>query len=173
VTAHDQYRVVFDLTQKSFEWWFPACGLVFVAIGGVFLWFRRTLNWPLKRSRKIALYFVIGFGAFWSVVTFLSTFREYVALHSAYHHSQFSVVEGHVSNFRPMPYEGHQLECFSVQAQTFCYSDYVVTAGFNNSASHGGPIREGISVRVSYIAKTIVRLEVKSDEMSSGIPKTD
>jgi hypothetical protein len=167
--AHDQYRVAFDLYQKAFQWWFPACGLVFVAIGGVVLWLRRTINWPLPRSRKIAVYLVIGFGALWSGVTFLSTFKEYVALHTAYRRSQFSVVEGRVSNFRPMPYEGHQDECFSVQSQTFCYSYFEVTAGFNNSASHGGPIHDGLPVRVSYIGNKIVRLEVGSDTPPSSL----
>jgi hypothetical protein len=38
VIAHDQYRVLFDLSQKSYEWWFPTFGLTFVAIGmGVLL----------------------------------------------------------------------------------------------------------------------------------------
>src|SRR5689334_21528282 len=110
---------------------------------------------------------MIGFACLWSGVAFSTTFREYVALHSAYGRSQFSVVEGRVTNFRPMPHEGHQPECFSVQSQTFCYSDYEVTAGFNNSTSHGGPIRDGLPVRVSYICKTIVRLEVRSDALPS------
>jgi hypothetical protein len=161
VIAHDQYRVIFDLYQKGFEWWFPAYGLLFVLVGGVFVWLGRSKNWP--RSRSFFGYFMIGFACLWSGVTFSSMFREYVALRSAYRHSQFSVVEGRVTAFRPMPYQGHQLECFSVEAQTFCYSDYVVTAGFNNSASHGGPIREGLPVRVSYIGNTIVRLEVPSN----------
>jgi hypothetical protein len=72
-----------------------------------------------------------------------------------------------------MPYEGHQDECFSVQAQTFCYSDYEVTAGFNNATSHGGPIREGLPVRVSYIGNTIVRLEVRSDALPSAAERTE
>jgi hypothetical protein len=96
---------------------------------------------------------------------FSTTFHEYTALRSAYRRSQFSVVEGRVTNFRPMPYDGHQDECFSVQSQTFCDSDYVVTPGFNNSASHGGPIHEGLPVRISYVGNTIVRLEVESDTL--------
>jgi hypothetical protein len=55
----------------------------------------------------------------------------------------------------------------------FCYSDYEVTAGFNNSASHGGPIREGLPVRVSYIGNTIVRLEVSNDSLPSDEHKAD
>src|SRR5205085_2302526 len=36
-----------------------------------------------------------------------------------------------------------------------------------NSASHGGSIREGLPVRVSYIDNAIVRLEVRSDALPS------
>ena len=164
--ADNQYRVAFDLFQKGYQWWFPACGLIFVAIGGVLVWLGRAMNW--QPSRRFAGYFMIGFAFLWSELVFSTTFREYTALRSAYRRSQFSVVEGRVTNFRPMPYQGHQDECFSVQSQTFCYSDYAVTAGFSNSASHGGPIREGLPVRVSYIGTTIVRLEVRSNALPSS-----
>lgn len=68
----------------------------------------------------------------------------HAGLRSAYRNGEFSLVEAVVTNFHLMPYEGHQDGCFSVQSDTFCYSDFVVTAGFNNSASHGGTIREGL-----------------------------
>jgi hypothetical protein len=55
-----------------------------------------------------------------------------------------------------------------VQSETFCYSDYGITAGFNNSTSHGGPTREGLPVRVSYIGNTIVRLEARKDALPSA-----
>jgi hypothetical protein len=163
VTTPDQYRVVFDLSQKGFQWWFPAFGLIFAVIGGVFIWLGRRYQWPPRRS--LVGYFMVGFSCLWSGLAFVTTFPEYLNLRSAYRHGQFSVVEGTVTDFRPMPYEGHQDECFSVQSETFCYSDYVVTAGFNNSASHGGPIRDGLPVRVSFVANTIVRLEVRSDAL--------
>jgi hypothetical protein len=161
----DQYRVVFDLSQKGFQWWFPAFGLIFVVVGGVTIWLGKRNDWP--RSRSFAGYFMVGFACLWSGLTFSTTFGEYFHLRSAFRRSQFSVVEGRVTSFRPMPYEGHQDECFSVRSQTFCYSDYGVTAGFNNSASHGGPIREGLPVRVSYVGNTIVRLEIRSDALPS------
>jgi hypothetical protein len=59
-----------------------------------------------------------------------------------------------------MPYEGHDQECFSVHSQRFCYSDYHVTPGFHNTASHGGPIRAGIPVRVAYSGPVILRLDI-------------
>lgn len=170
--AHDQYRVAFDLYQKGYEWWFPAFGLIFVVIGAALVWLGRAMNW--QRSRRSVGYFMIGFACLWSGLTFSTTFGQYTSLRSAYRRSQFSTVEGRVTNFRPMPYQGHQDECFSVQSQTFCYSDYVVTAGFNNSASHGGPVREGLPVRVSYIGNTIVRLEVANNSpTTSNAAKSD
>jgi hypothetical protein len=59
-----------------------------------------------------------------------------------------------------MPYGGHADEKFTVNGATFSYSDYSVTAGFNNTKSHGGPIDEGKRVRVTHLGNIIVRLEV-------------
>ena len=164
--TQDQYRVVFDLSQKGFQWWFPAFGLAFAVVGCGIIWWGRRQRWPF--SSRFVGYFMLGFSCLWSGFVFTTTFSEYSELHSAYRQGQFSVVEGDVTNFRPMPYEGHQDECFSVQSETFCYSDYGVTAGFSNAASHGGPILEGLPVRVSYIGNTIVRLEVRSDALPSA-----
>lgn len=52
------------------------------------------------------------------------------------------------------------MESFNVNGVKFEYSDYVITPGFNNAASKGGPIKEGLPVRISYIDGTILKLEV-------------
>jgi len=79
-----------------------------------------------------------------------------------------SAVEGIVTNFHPMPYEGHEDECFSVHLHRFCYSDYVAVPGFRNTASHGGPIRPGIDVRVTYLGAAILRLEIAKADMPTS-----
>jgi hypothetical protein len=71
----------------------------------------------------------------------------------------YEVVTGKIEHFRPMPYEGHPAESFSVAGHTFTYSDYVDTQCFNNTASHGGPIREGLFVRIAYTDNCILRIE--------------
>lgn len=102
----------------------------------------------------------------------LVTLGVTVALHrdqtndalEAFQAGQYREVEGPVEDFDPMPFEGHKPECFSVKGIRFCYSDYVIAPGFRNTASHGGPIRSGLLVRVDYINtgshNTILRLEV-------------
>jgi hypothetical protein len=156
----DQYRVVFDASQKPFQWWLLAIGLTLGLVGAGILWWGHRNKWTLKQM--FIGYFMLGFACLWSGLVLSSMLPEYLKVRSALRHGTFSVVEGRVTNFRPMPYEGHQDECFSVSSQTFCYSDYGVTAGFNNSTSHGGPIQDGLPVRVSYIDGIIVRLEVKA-----------
>jgi hypothetical protein len=47
-----------------------------------------------------------------------------------------------------------------VHGVRFQYSDYVITAGFNNTSSHGGPIREGLPVRIWYLDGEILRLDI-------------
>ena len=68
--------------------------------------------------------------------------------------------EGTVSDFHPMPYSGHSYETFAVNGVRFSYSDYVLIPCFNNTASHGGPIREGQQVRIAYSGKCILKLEI-------------
>jgi hypothetical protein len=66
-----------------------------------------------------------------------------------------------------MPYEGHSYEEFRVGSVQFSYSDYQDRPGFNQSSSHGGPIREGLRVRIAYSdncnewPKSILKLEVQ------------
>src|SRR5262249_53200494 len=108
----NQYRVVFDVSQKPFEWWFPAFGLIFVLIGGAMIWWGRRNRWP--SWRMFVPYFMVVFACIWSAIAVGTMLPEYLRLQSAAKENKFSVVEGKVTDFRPMPYEGHTSECFSV-----------------------------------------------------------
>ena len=74
------------------------------------------------------------------------------------------VAEGVVENFHPMPASGHDTERFTVAGQRFAYSDYEETGGFNNTSSHGGAIKAGLPVRITYVQSSygnvIVKLEI-------------
>lgn len=77
-----------------------------------------------------------------------------------YLNGKYAVAEGTVSNFHPMPSSGHGEETFSVNGVRFSYSDYVIVPCFNKTASHGGPMHEGLRVRIAYSGNCILRLEV-------------
>jgi hypothetical protein len=159
-----EYRVVFDVSTAGYKAWnFALVGLVFSLVGISVVAFRHKLGgWWLTHptASKLFAFFFLGFAVLWSSVSFVVTYRDYRTLLTAERTNALHVVEGVVSTFNPMPATGHSMERFCVAADCFTYSDFVISAGFNNTTSHGGPIRKGLAVRVSHLGNTIAKLEV-------------
>ena len=154
------YIVVFDIRRVDFMTpSYEATGLIVVLTAIVFLVVRRSL---VGRLGVVLSYAILGFVATWTSVVWISTYREYQAASTALNDGRAAVVEGQVSQFEPMPVTGHTLESFCVEGHCFSYADSVSSIGFHNTSSHGGPIKSGLSVRVSYVGNTILRLEVAS-----------
>ena len=151
------YTVIFDITQSGYRQWpFAAAGLI-VATGGGLLFFSQRFS---PRPPGIFPFLFIGFAMVWTLTTFVGTFRDYSDLISDFRDGRCEVTEGVVSDFHPMPYSGHEMEWFVVDGKRFEYSDFIVSPGFNNTASHGGPILQGVYVRVHHCGIDIARLEI-------------
>lgn len=165
------YTTVFDVTQVGFrQWTFPAFGLIFIVIGLVLptLLKHRVLRSPIPGMDKWFPPIWLGFAIIWTVTSFISTFGEYRRAVAAMRDNRAQIVEGVVTQFKPMPYIGHSMESFTVQGVKFEYSDYVAAAGFNQTASHGGPIHEGLPVKIWYDHGQILRLDVKNPESETS-----
>ena len=89
-----------------------------------------------------------------------NSYTNHETIAASLKNGHYQSIEGLVGNFVPMPYEGHSQESFVVSGKRFAYSDYIATAGFHQTASHGGPIRQGLPVRIAYTGNLILRLEV-------------
>ncbi len=158
-----KYKVVFDVAQVGFkDWSFSAFGLIFIVIGVGMLIYR----WknPAKDSTfrtRIFPYAFTAFACFWTATSFWATYSGYSHLRNALHNGKYTIVEGTVTDFVPMPYTGHAMEKFNVNGHHYEYSDFVVVAGFNNTQSHGGPIRQGLKVRIADVGGQIARLEIE------------
>ena len=167
--ADPNYYTVFDLAQAGYRnWWFPASGLIFVFIGSLLVfapdWMQKLLPYGFQgRARRLFSWFFFVFALLLTGTSIVGTYGQYLSLRQVEGDGRFKVVEGEVRSFRPMPYSGHAYESFEVGGVAFHYSDYEVTPGFNNTASHGGPIREGLPVRITYYGNTILRLEIRTD----------
>jgi hypothetical protein len=114
---------------------------------------------------------MVMFGPIFTIVVYNSQSSMWADWRSAYERGAYSTVEGVVHDFKPMPYEGHQDECFWVKNQKFCYSDYIVRPGFRQSTSHGGPIREGLPVRIDYYNGQILRLDVAAASLTPEVQR--
>ena len=158
------YVTVFDISRQQFEWWWPAIGLLILAVGILSIKF--VSRWPGQNNAKIVGWCMVAFGPFFTYVVYNSQVSMWADWRSVYEREAYSTVEGIVRDFKPMPYEGHQDECFWVRDEKFCYSDYLVQPGFRRSASHGGPIREGLPVRIAYYRGQILRLDVREDSLA-------
>lgn len=160
------YTTVFDIALEGYTaWWGPAVGLGFAAIGAVFvlkpeLLGRLKPSYPTGPIRRVVSWIWFLFPLTWTIIVFSATFGDYERGLSALKNGKASVVEGPVTNFVPMPYAGHAQEHFTVSGQRFSYSDYSMASSFHNSASYGGPIHEGLQVRITYVGNSILRLEI-------------
>ena len=119
--THHAIRHALRNHAKTIQWWFPAFGLIFVLIGTSLVWIGR--RWASQKQAKVTGYFMLAFASLWVLIAFRSAFSSYRQSVEAYRNGNYAVVEGQVENFHPMPYEGHQDECFSVRSERFCYSD--------------------------------------------------
>jgi len=157
-----EYRVAFDVAEAGCRyWWFPVSGLALLTVGLLRLRHQRRHPDPSRsRWRRVEPAAMVAFGVLITISSFGATYGEYRQLVAALEHRDFTVVEGVVHNFVPMPYEGHADESFDVAGHHYEYSDFMVTEGFNNTQSHGGPIRDGLRVRIADVGGRIARLEI-------------
>jgi hypothetical protein len=161
------FKTVFDVGSEGYStWWFAAPGVLLVCIGvaSVFKPMLMSMVSPADsvwgRPRTIFSWFFLTFALVWTLGSFAATYRDYQAALSALSNRKYRVVEGSVADFVPMPVAGRAKERFVVRGVRFSYSDSIVTPGFHRTASHGGPIRQGLHVRVTYFGNLILRLEV-------------
>lgn len=165
-----EYVTVYQISERSTDWLFALAGVAPLIVGVVIIAGKRRFHW--KRPHWLMPVFACGFGFLWLCTAGVSVLHEDFQAISAYRRGDYQIVEGKVTDFQPMPYEGHTDECFSVRDKRFCYSDYEIAPGFRNTASHGGPIHTGLQVRIAYSGDTILRLEVPKGQALSPAEST-
>ena len=125
---------------------------VSVLVGGVAVCFG-------IRTRKfmpvlVGLVFA-GFFTTWAVIGYR---RQWQLIQSA-RAGVYQVVEGAVTDFHPRPPDGKGIEHFTVAGVQFKYLAGTQGVGFDQDATVGGPIREGLRVRIAHRDRRIIKLE--------------
>lgn len=167
-------RVVYDILDQQFGGW----SFLFVAVClGVFVFvlslatqygvFPSTLG-RSKNMTAITGYvtalFILIFGML-GVFTSYQTFSGYKALRAA---EVDAVVEGCIEDFSPKITRSRgELESFSVDGRRFVYSGGQTNTGFQQTVAEGGPMREGLYLRVHYYGNVILKLEIVAEECKS------
>lgn len=159
-SGEDKYVTVFDVSREGFVHWLPAyLGVGFaLAIAAILVYVLKKEKHSVRNVVVMVSAFI--FICFWLFAVTGDQLSDYSALISAYKKGACEKVEGTVTDFDPMPYGGHKQESFNVNGKKFSYSEFTVEAGFNKTASHGGPIREGLHVRIWHKDGEIARLDI-------------
>jgi hypothetical protein len=126
--------------------------LVFIGYGIAVVNFFSDKSKGRNRSYNIGFGLVFGtFALFFGINTIPHNFSTFAESKSVYNSKAYTVMEGVVENFDPMPYSGHRDETFTLNGVKFSYSVYDNSYyGFNTTKSHGRPIRQGKRFRLSY-----------------------
>ena len=140
-------------------------GFILIAIAFALIQIGR--KWPTQGRVKLVGWGLLVFGLLFTCLAWYGTYSYYHRSVEAYRTGNYFIVEGPVEDFHPMPYEGHQDECFRVRNQRFCYSDFIIQPGFHQSAAYGGPIRGGFPVRIAYYEGQILRIAIRADSVPS------
>ncbi len=160
------YEMYYDAALYGFTAWTSVLiTLPFVA-AVIFLFSKPTSYWGApKVSAKLIngfRYFYLCMTLFFLITSLSETYSNYLLYKNYVENNEFQVVEGVVTNFQPYV-ERRSPEEFCVNDVCFKFRDYLTTWGFNQNASDGGPIHEGLQVRIAYVEgeeNIIVRLEI-------------
>ena len=164
-----KYRLVYDAATANYEAGsLFGIGIALTIITAAFLFFPKLRSLLFLGQKFGTAYygFMFIFAFLFTAISSSATYSTHSKISQAASTNSCKIVEGAVQDFVPMPDSGKPRESFKVQKLKFEYSDYVFNGGFNNSQSHGGPMAEGLSVRICYVASTksrtniIARLEI-------------
>lgn len=182
--------LVYDFFDDGLQdWWFPAFGLVFVAIGWLMVRYMPRLMSHGRRGfvfwyARIFTWIWFGGAVVFTVVSFGAIIAVFLILRHDYSDGRFEVVEGPVESYRAATAGSDDRESYVVGDWRFSYSDFDAFPGYHKTRRRGSPIDEGVYVRISHVNGAIVRLEVERsaveraagrpvDPIQSFLPSTD
>lgn len=160
------YHVVFDAASQDYVAWKNALPLAGFSVVSMLLWALLSGRRIREETQKIRVYrnlckVVAVFGAVGTSVIIGFTWCNFIELRSALKNGAFDEVEGVVNDFVPEGMDGHPMEKFRVGAVSFRYSSSDISSAFHQTRAQGGPIREGLHVRIATVNGAIARLEIE------------
>jgi hypothetical protein len=163
--THVDYQLVFDAVRHGYTTWraaiLPACIAMVATLLSVLVRSESPSQERESARRYRALTGLVGALAGLGCVAMLAhTWRDYAKLRTALRNGTYLLVEGRVTDFVPERRDGHPIEMFRVGDAQFEYSTSDITSAFHWTAGQGGPIRDGVSVRIADVDGAIARLEI-------------
>lgn len=144
-----KFQVVFDSTKTVADWWlwYSPLLLIFAIMAAYILHFL----WKTRRERftyRPLLILILVLMAV-EVATHLAVY--WVPYHNNFYYvGPYQIVEGTVENYQFTTKSASNVERFRVKGVSFAYANHGLPQCFHKTAKDGGPIRQGLVVRISY-----------------------
>lgn len=164
-----EYRVVFDILDVGYSGWHVAMipAMVGAGFGLATFWSHRIRRRDTSASRireGVILGAATLIAGVVALVIIAVSFTEHRHLREARRRGDGAISEGVVSDFVPEQPNGHPRESFAVGSRRFSYSSSDITSGFHWTAGRGGPIKEGMRVRIADIDGSIIQKWLRNFE---------
>jgi hypothetical protein len=160
-TSVTVFKTVFDLASRGYTgWWFALPGLFMAYVGHLVATGQLPKKRPgnpilprLPRRESSPWIFPLVIIAL-TLLLLGFTYRQYRTGAMSLKEGKYKIVEGPVTDFTFS--DRARDEKFTVAGKRFSYSHDYQFLGYHA----GGPIHEGLYVRISYVRNTILRLEI-------------
>jgi hypothetical protein len=152
-------KIVFDSTSSEARWilwsWPVVLAAVLVVLSALWV---AVINW--KRGLRLRT-----FGIGLTLLLILTVWFRYSYYHWIFFtqyldSGPYQSVEGPVENYLATPGKVVNFEQFTVNGVRLGYGSLGMPKCFSHPAANGGPIREGLPVRITYHGNCIVKLEI-------------
>jgi hypothetical protein len=155
-----EYVTIFDVSQSGYKyWWFDLATMLLIS---VFIYFYVKNRKSPSGNFERAAYWL--FPALLVFLAIIPMHLDHYFLKQALLEGRCEMEEGPVTGFVPQTANlGSKSEKFEVNGTRFRYSYNEFTSGFNQTWVFGGPIRDGLKVRIFYLPNNqnkIAKLEV-------------
>jgi hypothetical protein len=154
------YHVVFDISRRGPQ----SLWVLIIPFGMAVYNYALTREYNPRRRQVDEI--MTGFIGLIGAIFTIGILGQYVELRVALARGNYQLVEGVVTDF--VPGGDHRSERFTVviprgqyvYQYRYEYSPSNITQGFNQTRPDGGPIREGLRVRIADVHGKIARLEI-------------
>lgn len=148
------FHTVFEAGWSDLPWLTAMVGPAILAFAYV------VARYSPKQHAKAVAGLGLIVGTFWTIFMGVLFFQSAKVLKD-FRFGQAQTMEGEVTDFSPMPPTGHATESFTLNGVRFAYSNLEFHGPcFDRTVTVGGPIKNGLHVRVTRVVNCIVKLEV-------------
>lgn len=153
------YSLVFDVAEAGYRyWWLPSIGIGLAIAFSLCASLKKIL--PISQKKILLLRLGSAFCLLWSIILFISTYSDYAHMRNSLMAGNYKILEGTIMDFVPQAEGDHEPESFRINGHHLSYSFSTITAGFNQTRTHNGPIHEGQKARLAVVGDEIARVEI-------------